>query len=80
MLNISMQIYLEDKMEIFEYDKRENLIKEIRKEIKEHVPEFWEINEFVKNDLQDDDKLIDFALTFLLSNLDQVEEYFYEVK
>jgi hypothetical protein len=67
-------------MEIFEYDKRDNIIKEIRKEIKENVPEFYVVNEFVKNDLQNDEKLIDFALAFLLSNLEDLEEYFYGVE
>lgn len=68
-------------MEIFDYDKRENLIKEIRKEIQdtEMINYAWD-KLAIELMSDDDEKLIDFALTFLLSNIDQLEEYFYEVK
>lgn len=59
-------------MEIFEYDYTENLLKEITETIGEE-----KLNEFGIND---DEDLIRFALNYLLSNIEDVEDYFYEVE
>ena len=68
-------------MEIFEYDRKENILKEIREEIKntEMVNSEWD-KLAIELMGDDDEKLILFALNFLLSNLDQLEDYFYSVK
>jgi len=59
-------------MQIFDYDDTENLLREITETIGEE-----KLNEFGIND---DEDLIRFALNYLLSNLDDIEEYFYEVE
>lgn len=59
-------------MEIFEYDETENLLKEITETIgEEKLKEFG---------IEDDYDLTRFALNFLLSNIEEMEDYFYEVE
>ncbi|PNX51816.1 MAG: hypothetical protein BV456_01690 [Thermoplasmata archaeon M8B2D] len=59
-------------MQIFEYDEQENLLREITEIIGEE-----KLNEY---GIKDDEDLVRFALNYLLSNIDDVEDFFYEVE